>query len=208
MKKISLKIGTVLMATTMLLAVSCKKDDVDPVVPVPEVENDEEVITDVKLIFTNSSDATDIVEALAQDPDGSGVQELQILDTINLDVNKTYVLTYEILNSLESPAGDIAEEIDEEGEEHQIFYAFSNDAFANPMGDGNIDNASDALNYNDLDNSGNPIGLNTTWTTSATATSLGSFTIRLQHQPDIKTSTTGANDGDTDLDLTFVLDIQ
>ncbi|MGD1844609.1 MAG: GTP cyclohydrolase, partial [Salibacteraceae bacterium] len=70
-----------LMASSVVLT-SCGDDDDDDV---PEPVNEVEVITDVKLIFTNSNDASDVVEARAQDPDGQGVQELAILDTINLD---------------------------------------------------------------------------------------------------------------------------
>ena len=43
---------------------------------------------------------------------------------------------------------------------------------------------------------------------SYTASSGGSFTVRLQHQPDVKTATSGSNDGDTDFALTFALNIQ
>lgn len=192
----------ILLAFTTIIG--CKKEDDD----VPEAENEEEVITDVKLIFTNTADASDIVEALAQDPDGAGVQELEILDEINLEINKTYILTLEIMNNLDSPGEDIGEEIAEEDEEHQIFYSFSTNAFSDPLGDGNIDVASDPLNYNDLDALGNPVGLSTNWTTSSSQLTDGNFTIRLQHQPDIKSSTSGATEGDTDFELTFVLNIQ
>jgi hypothetical protein len=198
-----------------VIMTGCSKDD-DPVTPVavtpviaaPAVENELEVITDVKLIFTNVSNANDIVEARAQDPDGAGVQELVILDEINLDTSKTYTLTYEIFNNLESPGENIGNEISEEDEEHQLFYGFSNNVFTNPTGNGNIDNGTDPLSYNDMDGNGNPIGLSTTWTTSASQLSGGSFTVRLQHQPDIKTATSGATDGDTDFELQFVLTIQ
>jgi len=185
-----------------ILITGCKDDDP------PEPENELEVITDVKLVFTNDADATDVVEVSAQDPDGEGVRELVILDEINLDVDKSYTLTFEIFNNLESPGEDIGDEIAEEDDEHQLFFSFSNDAFTDPDGDGNIDNASDPLNYNDRDGNGNPLGLSTSWTTASSTLSGGSFTARLQHQPDIKTSTSGATDGDTDFDLQFVLNIQ
>lgn len=182
----------------------CKPDDEEE----PEPENEEEVITDVKLIFTNDNDPTDIVEASAQDPDGQGVQELKILNAINLDTSKTYTLTFEITNKLETPSEDIGEEIEEEAAEHQIFFSFSNNAFSNPFGNGNIDNASDPIVYNDKDDNGNNVGLSTTWKTSNSLLSNGTFTVRLQHQPDVKTSTSGATDGDTDFELEFVLNIQ
>jgi len=191
----------VLLATGMFIA-GCGDDD-----EAPDPENEPEVITDVKLIFTNSDDASDVVEANATDPDGAGVQELEISDEITLTANTTYILTYEILNSLEMPAEDIGEEIEEEDDEHQVFFSFTDGAFSNPTGDGNIDNAADPINYNDQDDNMNPVGLNTTWTTGDALTG-GTFTARLQHQPDVKTSESGATDGETDFDLTFVLNIQ
>lgn len=188
-----------------LAVTGCSKDDDSA----PAEENEEEIITDVKLIFTNKNDANDVIEAKAQDPDGEGVQELQILDPINLDVSKTYVLTLKVENNLETPGEDITEEILEEDHEHQFFYSFSNNAFASPLGNGNIDNGSDPLNYSDVDDNNNPVGLSTEWETSATQITGGTFTIRLQHQPDgIKTSTSDATDGDSDFNLQFVLNIE
>jgi len=179
-------------------------DDDDP----PPPENDLEVITDVTLIFTNDANASDVVMAGAQDPDGAGVQELQILNEINLDINTSYTLTFAVLNNLETPGEDIGEEIAEEDDEHQLFFSFSNDAFTSPGGNGNIDSSADPIGYNDMDDNGNPLGLSTSWTTSSDPLSGGTFTARLQHQPEIKTATTGANDGDTDFELTFVLNIE
>ena len=185
-----------------LFVTSCNDDEV------PEPENTPEVITDVKLIFTNADDDTDVIEVRASDPDGEGVAELEILDELTLDTSTTYRLTYEIFNNLETPGEDIGEEIQEEDDEHQFFYAFSDGAFSDPMGDGNIDNAADAINYTDADGNGNPVGYTTTWTTSSDILTGGTFTARLQHQPDVKTDSSTATDGDTDFDLTFVLNIQ
>ena len=131
---------------------------------------------------------------------------MQVLDAINLAQGTTYILTFEIMNNEETPGEDIGEEILEEAEEHQIFYSFTDGAFNDPNGDGNIDNASDPVNYGDFDANGNPVGLNTQWTTDSASS--GTFTVRLQHQPDVKTSISTANTGDTDFELTFVLNIQ
>jgi|TARA_B110000090_G_scaffold133476_1_gene146911 hypothetical protein len=178
----------------------------------PAVENEMEVITDVKLIFTNEADNTDIVEASAKDSDGIGVQELEVLDAINLQIGKTYTLTFEITNALDpSDPEDVGEEILAEAAEHQFFFSFSSDAFTDPNGNGNIDgNASgtEAINYEDVDSNGNPIGLETKWTTSSNVLSGGTFIARLQHQPDVKTSTSGVTDGDTDFELQFSLNVQ
>lgn len=194
-----------LMAVVLLafIVTGCSSDD-----DAPDEENELEVITNVTLIFTNVNDATDIVEAEAEDPDGLGVEDLEILDDIELSADTEYTLTFEILNALdEDDVEDIGEEILEEDDEHQIFFSFTEDAFSDPAGDGNIDSASDAVNYNDEDENGYPVGLSTSWTTG-TALTDGTFTVNLQHQPDLKTATSGADDGDTDFFLTFDLIIE
>ena len=190
---------------SVITIIGCSNDDD----VAPEEENEVEVFTDVTLVFTNTADVNDVVTASAQDPDGTGIQELQILGAITLAADTEYKLTYEILNALD-PADieDIGSEILEEDNEHQFFFSFTENVFANPTGNGNIDAAADPINYNDADENGNPVGLSSTWTTSSTASSGASFTVRLQHQPDVKTATSGSNDGDTDFALTFALNIE
>ncbi len=190
---------------SVITIIGCSNNDDDA----PEEENEVEVFTDVTLIFTNTADISDVVRASAQDPDGTGIQELQILNAITLAADTEYTLIYEILNALDpADVENIDDEILEEDNEHQFFYSITEDAFANPTGNGNIDAAADPINYNDADENGNPVGLSSTWTTAGTASSGGSFTVRLQHQPDVKTATSGSNDGDTDFALTFALNIQ
>ena len=184
---------------TLFIFTACEEDEA-----APEEENEVEVFTDVKLVFTPTGGGA-AVEAAAQDPDGAGVQELQVLGAINLAANTSYTLTMVIENCLESPCELMNEEIEEEDDEHQFFFAFTNDAFTSPAGNGNIDSASDPINYNDSDSNGNSLGLNTSWTTGSAST--GTFTVQLQHQPDVKTATSGSTDGDTDFALTFNLNI-
>ena len=184
---------------TLFIFTGCEEDEA-----APEEENEVEVFTDVKLVFTPKAGGA-AVEAAAQDPDGAGVQELQVLGAINLAANTEYLLSMMIENCLEDPCEDMNEEIAEEAEEHQFFFAFTNDAFTSPVGNGNMDNASDPINYIGFDGNGNPVGLNTNWTTGSAST--GTFTVQLQHQPDVKTATSGSTDGDTDFALTFNLNI-
>ena len=184
---------------TLFIFTACEEDEA-----APEEENEVEVFTDVKLVFTPTGGGA-AVEAAAQDPDGAGVQELQVLGAINLAANTEYLLSMMIENCLEDPCEDMNEEIAEEAEEHQFFFAFTNDAFTSPVGNGNMDNASDPINYIGFDGNGNPVGLNTNWTTGSAST--GTFTVQLQHQPDVKTATSGSTDGDTDFALTFNLNI-
>ena len=190
---------------SVITIIGCSNDDD----VAPEEENEVEVFTDVTLIFTNTTDNSDVVRASAQDPDGTGIQELQILDAITLAADTEYTLTYEILNTLDpSDVENIGDEILEEDNEHQFFFSFTENVFSDPTGNGNIDATADPINYNDADENGNPVGLSSAWTTGGTASSEASFTVRLQHQPDVKTATSGSNDGDTDFELTFALTIQ
>ncbi len=182
---------------------SCSDDD-----DVPPEEEELEVITDVALVFTNDANSMDVVRATAQDPDGIGAMPLAVqVEPIVLSANTSYTLTFEIFNNLETPGEDIGEEILDEDNEHQFFFSFTTDAFTSPMGNGNVDTASDPLNYDDMDENNNPVGLSTSWETGP-GTMGGSFTVLLQHQPDIKTGTTGASDGENDFNLTFNLEIQ
>lgn len=193
---------SILLLGTIFIT-SCKDDENPP------KENEGEVITDFVLKFTNTQNSNDTVMATAKDPDGNGIKELTILDTIRLDASKTYTLTLDLLNALDpSDVESITEEVADEGDDHKFFFSFSNNAFSDPLGDGNFDNAADSLNYNDLDSKNIGIGLSTTWTTSSTALTNGSFQVRLQHQPDIKSASSTVDNGDTDVDLTFVLDIK
>ena len=89
-----------------LLITSCSDDDD----AAPEEEEELEVITDVTLVFTNDADPNDVVRASAQDPDGEGIQELQVQDEITLAVDTQYTLTFEIFNNLETPGEDIGED--------------------------------------------------------------------------------------------------
>ncbi len=199
----NLRLSAILFSAITI--VGCSSDDD----AAPAEENEIEVVTDVTLIFTNTADSSDVIRASAKDPDGAGVQELEVLNPITLAADTEYTLTFEVQNALD-PADieDIGVEILEEDNEHQIFFAFTEGAFANPAGNGNIDTTSDPINYNDQDENGNPVGLSTTWTTPSTASTGGTFTARLQHQPDLKSATTGSDDGDTDFDLSFALNIQ
>ena len=196
------KYGILMFLLSGALLTSCQDDEA------PAPENEVEVFTDVTLIFTNNADASDVVRAKAQDPDGIGAQEQQILDDITLKSGIAYTLTFEILNALDpSDPEDIGAEILDEDNEHQFFFGFTNDAFSNPSGDGNRDNRQDPINYNDTDETGNPVGLSTTWTANAPLAN-GEFRVTLKHQPDVKTSTSNVNNGDTEFDLTFNLDIE
>jgi hypothetical protein len=179
-----------------LFLISCGDDDV------PGRENEEEVIDKVTLTFTPSQGSAIIVRAT--DPDGEGVANMAPNEAISLLSSTLYTLTIGVENTI---AGDnIAEEIENEADEHMFFFSFTSDVFSDPSGDGNIDNRADALNYNDKDSNDLPLGLSTDWTTGNNSSG-GSFRVVLKHQPGSKSGTSAYSDGSSDIDINWVINI-
>lgn len=189
------------IATVVFLFSSCSEDD-------PKKEDVPELITTVTLTFTPTDNGTPVV-ATATDPDGGGIQDLVIDGPINLAANKSYNLTIELTNGLASPRDPeyyITAEVEEESDEHMFFFSWTNNVFSNPAGNGNIDNRSDVVNYTDEDENGLPLGLKTSWTAATTST--GVFRVILKHQPELKSATSSSTTGETDLDISFVINVQ
>lgn len=170
-----------------------------------EGEEEEEEINQVSLTFT--SDDGEEVTATWFDEDGEGAGS-PVIDEIGLVEGVTYALSISLMNTLGVEAEDITEEIEEEADEHQFFFSFTDGIFADPTGDGNVDNGSDPLNYNDMDANGLPVGLSTTWTAGGHTDSPGEFRLVLKHQPGQKSPTSDANTGGTDVDIVFPLSIE
>lgn len=180
--------------------ISCEDDD-------PVKEDVPELITKATLTFTPAGGGTPVT-ASATDPDGEGVQDIEVDGPISLTAGTTYTLTLSLINELADPTDEeynITEEVEEEGDEHMFFYAWTNDVFSDPSGNGNIDNRADAVNYEDEDDNGYPLGLTTSWTAGSAST--GTFRVVLKHQPDLKTDTSDANTGESDLDVTFTINV-
>ncbi len=205
------KLVTMLLLVSSLMALNgC--DDSDP-----KPEDVPELITTATLTFTPNDGGNPVI-VTATDPDGEGVQDIKADGPINLLPTKTYVLTIELINALAKPtdpAYKVTEEVEEEGDEHMFFFSWTNNPFSNPAGDGNIDNRADAVNYigaaNSIDKNKRPLGLTTTWTTvtlSGTSTVTGTFKVLLKHQPNLKSDTSDSKTGETDLDLTFTVNVK
>jgi hypothetical protein len=170
----------------------------------PGQEQVPETITDVTVEFITDN-GTSVVSVTASDPDGEGPLDMQIDSPIQLAVDKQYQLHIMLRNGLSSPPLDISAEVAEEGIDHMFFFSWTDGTFSDPSGNGNIDNRQDVVNYvgeNSLDKNGQPLGLSTQWTTSATPAS-GEFRVMLKHQPGLKSSTSGSTIGETDVDVTF-----
>lgn len=177
-------------------------------------ENVPELITKATLTFTPAAGGAPVV-VTATDPDGEGVKDIAVDGAITLQKNTTYVLGIQLINGLAKPGEDgydLTAEVEEEGVDHQFFFSWTNNVFSDPAGNGNIDNGADAVNYtggaNSKDQNNRPLGLTTTWTASTTTVAAGSFRVLLKHQPDLKTDTSDATVGESDLDITFDITIQ
>lgn len=169
-------------------------------------DDGEEEINEVTLTFTPTGGGDAIVVKWF-DEDGEGVGAPTI-DDISLAADTEYDMTVTLTNTLGTEPEDITAEIQEEDDEHQFFFAFTADIFSDPSGDGNIDNRDDPLNYNDEDDNGLPVGLSTKWTTGSATSSDATFQVVLKHQPDLKTATSDATVGGTDIDIEFNISIQ
>lgn len=195
-----------LITGSFIFLSGCKNDD-------PEPENIPELVTKVTLKFTPAGGGA-VVTVTATDPDGEGVQDIKVDGPINLLKGTQYSLSLELINGLYNPGDDgynITTEVEEEGDEHQFFFRFSEGAFSSPTGTGNIkDNASSivgSINYLDKDVNNLPIGISTSWTTDNVVASAKSFRVVLKHQPEIKSSTSTSLDGESDLDISFVVNV-
>ncbi len=185
--KRTIKFGLLALLASATI-IGCKKDDDLPQVPDP-VENEQEVITTMRLIFVDSASIQPTVTATFRDPDGDGGNGPDIFDTIRLANNTTYLTTILLLNETESPADTISNEVLEEGADHLFCFT--------PSG------ADATIVLTDSDGS-LPIGLQSKWYTGAISN--GTVQVVLKHQPGVKDGT--CSPGETDIDITYVTEIQ
>ncbi len=173
---------TIITLATGILIIACGNDD-----EIPEIVNEEEVITTVNLTLTPQGGGTSII-VQSQDLDGDGPNPPVISVSGNLTSFTTYEGSILILNETENPAENITEEVEEEDEEHQFFYTST----------GSIEN----IVYNDMDSDGNPVGLSFLLTTGEPGSA--TLAVTLRHEP-VKPndgSLTNAG-GETDIAQTF-----
>lgn len=190
MKTIKFLFLTVL---TSAFIVSCSDDDGPN--NLPEPINEEEVITTMTITLVPQAGG-DTVTLKAQDLDGDGPNAPEVTVSGSFTSGAIYNGTIEFLNELESPAEDITEEVEEEDEEHQVFYTLGS-------GVGTVA-------YTDEDGNGNPVGLSFEFTAGDTN---GTFVVTLRHEP--AKDAAGVSDGDitnaggeTDIETAFQVTIQ
>ncbi len=183
--------------------------DIDIDFPINIVEDpnaEEEEINRIVLTFTPEAGG-DAITATWFDADGEGVTEQPVIDAIELDANTEYEMSITLTNTLGAEDEDVTAEVLAEDDEHMFFFAFTNNIFSDPTGDGNEDNRADDVNYNDQDENSLPVGLSTQWTTGAATSAAGEFKVILKHQPGQKTADSDVDDGGTDVEITFDINI-
>jgi hypothetical protein len=176
-------------ASVIALAVSsCKKDDND--VTNPTNPNEEELITTMQVILTDSANTTNSWTFVYEDLDGDG-GNLPVADTIHLEQNKTYYARIVLLDKTKTPVDTISNEVEEEQDDHLFVFEPHNPTLS--------------VEITDKDHHNLPIGLESIWKTFSSPDN-AHIHIRLKHQPGIKTG--DPNLGETDIEAEFGVVIQ
>lgn len=168
---------------SLTAAVSCKKDDDDPANP-PD-ENESELITTIKMMFTDSAEVLPDTTFVFRDIDGIGGNPPSRFDTIHLSAGNTFWVQILLLDESKVPTDTISVEVLEEAEDHQFFFIHTG--------------VDITTTYRDSDSNGLPLGLSTRWVSGAPGA--GTSTIILKHQPGVKDGTMVP--GETDVELEF-----
>lgn len=170
---------------------SCSDDD-----SAPQIVNEEEVITTVTATFVPVGGGN-TVTLTSRDLDGDGPDAPVVTVSGPFTTGKTYNGSVTFLNELQNPTGNITEEIEEEGVEHQLFFLQ-----AGALG---------TFNYTDEDANGHPVGLGFTYN-SATVPVTGTLSIVLRHEPNKSGSGVANGDitnagGSTDAQVNFAVSV-
>ena len=186
--KMNQKLTWVLMLGATVLLSQCKNADN------PEPEDPNELITTVRLHFTEQGTTTPVTFTW-RDPDGEGGNPPTQFDAITLKANTTYTLTVGLLDESKTPAEDITEEIEEKKDEHLFVYTASPASLL-------------TYTYGDRDGRNLPVGLTGTARTGNAGT--GTFKVQLRHQSPVggvavKDGTPGPGSDDVNLDFTLTV---
>lgn len=190
----------------------------------PAEENEGEVISQVVLSLTptvvDGAEVTDgeAVTATWLDADGEG-GEAPTVQALNLQPNTTYSATVTFTDTLADPNEDITAEVEEEADEHQVFYLQGNpDDTANLAINTPSSPSTDALlSLTYTETSDAPLGLNTQVVTQA-QTGQSSLRLVLRHLPNegdkvdnlatqIKNNTLTDIPGESDVDIVFAIQV-
>lgn len=190
MKILNLRVLIAIAGLLMVFA-SCKKKE-------EEKPTEQEVITTLRLTITKTDASGNALVGVApivatwKDADGEGAN-LPTVDNITLAANAYYKVEMAVLNELANPAQDLTSEIRNEGAAHQFFFEKTATSL-------------NAIQYDDQDANGKPIGLKFKLSTTATS-STGTFKVILRHEPNKNGANVSTGDitnagGETDIETT------
>jgi hypothetical protein len=198
-------IKPIIALLTFILIFACSKDED------PKPANEEEVITLVTLEVTKVGSSSPIKYNFEVEGHDHGDEDHEEEDDddhddhdgehteIELEANSTYNVSMFIYNDTDpNNIENITLEIIEEKDEHQIFYAITDE-----LSGFSIASASDDTK----DSNGDPLFIKTTWTT--TGETSGDVVGYLIHEPTSKTGST-RNDfgGATDFEIEFEVHVE
>lgn len=184
-----MKLPALKLIVTVIIFITlgaCKETTPSPSAP---PQNETELITTVKLIFTDTATNT-VRTAYFYDIDGPGGAAPTVLDTIQLKSNTVYKTSIYLLDDSKNPADSISNEVLKEGQDHLFVFTKVGVNLNIQISDKDINNL--------------PIGLSSYWSTGAASN--GSVTVTLKHQPGVKDGT--AAPGETDVEILFPCKIQ
>ncbi len=150
---------------------------------------EQELITRVTLTFTPTGGGAPIVTYI-DDPDGAGpLPPTAQVGALNMPAGTEFTGRVKFENRLVNPPEDITEEVEEEADEHRVFYLITGTGLT--------------LNTTDVDGAGRTVGVRFAGQ-AAPAASTGTVRVVLCHYGDTaKPAQASSCTADTDIDVTF-----
>ncbi len=186
MKKLFRPYLSLFLASTLVFATAACGNDDDP----KPVEEEQELITTLQISLVPEGKGQNVTATFRDANALNGPTN----ETLSLAPNTTYKASVTLKDESKTPAVDYTSEINEEGDEHEVFYV-----------------AASGLNVTvqkteDKDKNDRPIGLLTKVVTGQS--SAGTLRITLKHQPNLKGNTSDSSKGETDVEVNFNVVIQ
>lgn len=169
---------------TILAGCKEKNTVVDP-------PGEEEVITTVTLNLTETGSSV-VSQFVWEDIDGVGGNGPNRIDTMRVNVGRSYIGTINIENRSVTPAEVITSEIEDLADQHQFFFTVSNGVAT--------------VVATDLDSRSLPLGLNFMLTTGSVGD--GTLTIALSHWESATAKNGTTPSDETDISVTFPLRVE
>lgn len=190
-------INQIMMAALVstILFTACKKDK-NPIIENPTV-HEEELITTVRLVITNSSGFNKTFNYKVDNGIGSANPATPVIDDVILSANTNYNVEVQVWNESETPAENITEEVKSESDEHLFLFQSTPSS-----GNGSV-----TFSNGSQDGSGKPFNQTIEFSTNNAGN--GSLTVTLKHQPTNKDAATpDAAGGETDAQAIFPVVLQ